>query len=315
MHGLSGDPRRGDRRQGDRYLGDPYRYPGTETTQLFTPASVWRGASAAVAVLSFDVDAETPLLAEDPRFEHHLSTMSHQAYGPKVGVPRILSMLARHAKPATFFFPGLTAERWPRTVEQVLEAGHEVALHGYTHTSPVDNTEQEQITELERGLAALDRFGIKPAGYRSPMWSIARCTLEALGTFGLTYDSSLFDDDRPYLLETPGGRLAELPIHWCLDDWEQYVYVPEPDLGHTINRPSEVAKLWIEELDAMRRTGSLCVLTCHPFASGRPSRLAAIERFIEFAEECGDVSFKRADEVARALLHVPEQQITTARPD
>ena len=73
------------------------------------------------------------------------------------------------------------------------------------------------------------------------------------------------------MLETPNGRIAELPIHWALDDWEQYVYVPDPDFGHVINRPSQVAELWIEELDAMRETNSLCVLTCHPFASGRPN--------------------------------------------
>jgi hypothetical protein len=53
----------------------------------------------------------------------------------------------------------------------------------------------------------------------------------------------MFDDDRPYLLDTPTGRLADLPIHWCLDDWEQHIYVPDPDFGHIINRPSIVAQL------------------------------------------------------------------------
>jgi len=52
----------------------------------------------------------------------------------------------------------------------------------------------------------------------------------------------------------------------------------------------------------MRETNSLCVLTCHPFASGRPSRIRAIERFIEFADSCGDVAFSRADSVAGAVL-------------
>jgi hypothetical protein len=35
--------------------------------------------------------------------------MSHQAYGPRVGVPRILDLLAEHAIEATFFVPGVTA--------------------------------------------------------------------------------------------------------------------------------------------------------------------------------------------------------------
>jgi peptidoglycan/xylan/chitin deacetylase (PgdA/CDA1 family) len=282
-------------------------------TQRFVPPEVWRGSNAAIAMLTFDVDAETPLLAEDVHYTQHLSTMSHQAYGPKVGLPRILKLLARRGKEATFFFPGMTVERWPKLVDTVLEAGHEVALHGYSHKSPVYFTPQEQRDELERGLAALDKFGVRPTGYRAPMWSSSNTTLDALAEFGFHYDSSMFDDDRPYLLDTPAGRIAELPIHWCLDDWEQYVYVPDPDLGHTINRPSIVAQLWTEELDAMRDTGSMAVLTCHPFCSGRPSRVRAIETFIDFAEQCHDVSFARADVLSDALLATPTRLITDER--
>jgi len=28
------------------------------------------------------------------------------------------------------------------------------------------------------------------------------------------------DDDRPYGLSTAAGEVAELPVHWSLDDWE-----------------------------------------------------------------------------------------------
>ncbi len=44
------------------------------------PAGDWRRSAAAVAVLSFDVDAEAPILAEDDHYVQGLSTMSHQAY-------------------------------------------------------------------------------------------------------------------------------------------------------------------------------------------------------------------------------------------
>lgn len=287
---------------------------GLNTTWRYAPLHRWLGDRAALVLLTFDVDAETPLLAAGEEYEHHLSTMTHQAYGPNVGLPRILAMLERRHLPATFFFPGLTAERWPGTVGRVLEAGHEVALHGYTHRTPTGLSGAEQLEELERGMAALERCGARPVGYRAPLWSTTAVTLEALGAHGLRYDSSLFDDDRPYLLDTPTGRLAELPVHWSLDDWEQYVYVPAPDLGHTINRPSIVAQLWSEELEAMRATSSLCVLTCHPFASGRPSRLAAIEQFIDFVESRGDVSFSRADAVADRLLATPDGDLQAVRP-
>jgi peptidoglycan/xylan/chitin deacetylase (PgdA/CDA1 family) len=123
------------------------------------------------------------------------------------------------------------------------------------------------------------------------------------------------DDDRPYLLDTPSGRLAEMCPQWYLDDWEQYVYVPDPNLGATINRPSVVAQLWIEELEGERETGSLLMLTCHPFASGRPGRIKAIEKLIEFADSCGDVAFTRADDLAQRLLAVPDSELSENRPD
>jgi hypothetical protein len=51
------------------------------------PAGDWRQGAAAVAVLSFEVDAEAPILAEGDHFAEDLSTMSHQAYGPRVSIP------------------------------------------------------------------------------------------------------------------------------------------------------------------------------------------------------------------------------------
>jgi peptidoglycan/xylan/chitin deacetylase (PgdA/CDA1 family) len=231
--------------------------------------------------------------------------MSHQAYGPRVGVGRILDLLERYDLPSTFFIPGVSAERWPVAVEQVLEHGHEVALHGYTHRHPVHLSPREQREELERSLKALGRFGVTPVGYRAPNWELTRYTLDLLGEFGLRYDSSLMDDDRPYAMLLGGGKLAELPVQWLLDDWEQYAFLPEPNIGQQLEAPSKVVELWTAELDAMRQFGSLCVLTCHPFLTGRPSRMQALERFIQFALSHGDIRFARADEIAALVTSDP----------
>ena len=266
------------------------------------PGGDWRGNAAAVALLTFDLDAEAPVLAEGEHYAEDLSTMSHQAYGPKIGVPRILDLLAHQEIEATFFVPGVTAERWPVSVEKILASGHEVALHGHSHRRLPGMTEAEQLADLERGLAALARLGVEPVGYRAPYWQLPRVTLDALPQHGIRYDSSLMDDDRPYRLTTSGGEIAELPVHWSLDDWEQYAFLPDPDIGQRIENPRDVAEIWKGELDAMRQTNSLCVLTCHPFLSGRPSRVRAIKDFIAFARECDDVRFSRADRLADAVL-------------
>jgi len=52
----------------------------------------------------------------------------------------------------------------------------------------------------------------------------------------------------------------------------------------------------------MRKTNSLCVLTCHLFLSGRPSRPRAIEDFLKFARELDDIRFSRADRIADLVL-------------
>ena len=275
------------------------------------PRDDWRQGAAAVAGLTFDVDAEAPILTEGARYAEHLSTMTHQAYGPRVGVPRILGMLARIGIEATFFVPGVTAERWPDTVRAILEGGHEVALHSHLHRPLVDLTAIEQRDDLERGLEALAALGVTPRGYRAPLWQLTRETLDLLAGAGIVYDSSLMDDDRPYAVRSGDGWLAELPVHWSLDDWEQYAFLPDPQIGQQIETPAKVLELWTGELDAMRSTGSLCLVTCHPFLSGRPSRVRAIERFVDAARAHGDVTFERCDRLAARVLVDTESETET----
>lgn len=271
-----------------------------EGAAIHTQARSWRGSSACVAALTFDVDAESPILAEGRRYADYAMVMTHQAFGPRVGVPRILKLLAELDVPATFFIPGLTAERYPAMVESILEQGHEVAHHTYTHRPPVSMTDQEERADFERALGVLDRFSVQPKGYRAALWQSSWRTPTLVAEYGMTYDSSLMDADTPYLLSTPGGEIAELPPHWSLDDWEQYAFLPEPRIGEIIGSPKGVADMWINELRAMRKHNALFMLTCHPFLSGRASRIEALRAVIEAGLEFGDVAFSTCAEVAAA---------------
>ena len=258
----------------------------------------WLGESAALAVLSFDVDAESVVLAEDPRHADNPMLISHQAYGPEVGVPRLLDLLAQYGVPATFFVQGLTAELHPAVVEAILEAGHEVGHHSFSHRSPVGLDDAEERRELERGLVVLERFGVRPEGYRTPSWEPSWRTCALVAEYGLAYDSSLAGDDRPYVLETGSGPLVELPVSWWLDDWQQTAYLP-PLARNQTRSLEEVAALWCGELDAYARHGSLFVLTCHPFLSGRPGRVEIVRRLVEHALERGDVELVTCAEAAK----------------
>jgi len=259
----------------------------------------WLGDSACLACLTFDFDAETPILVESGRHARNAGVMSHQAYGPLVGVPRILDLLREYSLPATFFVPGWTADRYPNVVEAILKAGHEIGHHSYAHKSPFALTEDEERADFERALASLRALGAEPKGFRCPSWEPGWRTPQIVAEYGLDYDSSLMDSDKPYVLDTGAGEIVELPVHWSLDDWEQYVYIPDPSFRSAIEAPTKVLDLWTSELDAMRRYGCLFVLTCHPSLSGRPHRVEVLRTLIDRALAFGDVEFVACSEASR----------------
>ncbi|GLX07320.1 polysaccharide deacetylase [Microbispora sp. NBRC 16548] len=272
----------------------------------------WRGGAAAVVTLTFDVDAETPVLAHGRDYARHASTMSHQAYGPEVGLPRILDLLGELGVPATFFVPGWVAEQRPGLAASIVERGHEVAHHSYSHRPPTSMTPQEERADFERGLEVFAGQGIEIAGHRAALWEASWQTPDLVAEHGLLYDSSLMGDDRPYRLVTGSRDIVELPVHWSLDDWEQYAFLPAPHVGSMIESPLKVLEMWRTELDGMRHYGCLFNLCVHPFLSGRPGRAMALRRFVEYALECGDVRFARCREVAGLAAADPD--LTTRRP-
>ena len=276
----------------------------------------WPAGSRAAACFTFDVDAESAILAADPAAAGRRSVMSHQAYGPRTGVPRLLRTLDRTRIKATFFVPGYTAERWPAVVRSIRDAGHEIAHHGYLHESVAALSPEDEERILVRGLAALDAVaGIRPSGWRAPMWESSWSSAALLAKHGFRYDSSLMDADEPYLLAVgDSGSLVELPIHWSLDDWEPYVYLPDLSGSGAIASPAEVVARWTLELDAMVAAGGLFNLTNHPFVSGRPSRAAGLETLIEHARSIDGLWIATCDEIARWVETLGLEPVDDQRP-
>lgn len=265
----------------------------------------WTRGAAAVATLTFDVDAETPILARGKHYADHVTVMSHQSYGPDVGVPRILDLLDRMAVPATFFLPGWVAEHRPWLAKSIIDRGHEIAHHSYSHRPPTMLSVAEQRQDFERALEVFAAQGVEVVGHRAANWGATRETLDLVVEHGLGYDSSLMGDDRPYLVESGRGPIVELPVHWSLDDWEQYAFLPEPAIGTAIESPAKVEEMWRAELDAMRVHRCLFNVCMHPFLTGRPGRLAALARLIAHARDCGDVTFARCRDVAQWVTEDP----------
>jgi peptidoglycan/xylan/chitin deacetylase (PgdA/CDA1 family) len=284
------------------------------------PGFAWPAGVRAAACFTFDVDAESPILFDHPEAAGWMDVMSHQAYGPRTGVPRLLRMLDRQAIRATFFVPGYTAERWPEVVRSIRDAGHEIGHHGYLHEgarSAADVAEEER--RLLRGLEALDAVaGIRPSGYRAPMWELSYQLPALLAKHGFRYDSGLMDADHPYRLAVsaePGApSIVELPCHWSLDDWEPYVYLPGLSGSGAIASPAEVIARWTLELEALVEEGGLFMLTNHPFVSGRPSRVVGLERLIERAKAIDGLWIASAAEIAAHAATLPLDPIVHSPP-
>ena len=275
------------------------------------PGFRWPDGVRAAACFTFDVDAEAVMLSDVPGVEAHLDVMSHQEYGPRTAVPRLLRLLDKLGVRVTFFVPGYTAERWPMVARSIRDAGHEIAHHGYMHESSRGATAEVEERRLLRGLEALDTvLGIRPVGYRSPNWETTYALPGLLASHRFRYASNLMDSDWPYVLAAspePGApTLVELPIHWSLDDWGRYNYLPGLTGSGVIEDPVNVVAAWRRELDALVAEGALFNLTNHPFVSGRASRAAALGTLIEHAKTidglwvatCGEI----ADWVARLAL-------------
>jgi hypothetical protein len=99
-----------------------------------------------------------------PQNADRMSVISHQAYGPLVGVPRLLGLLERHRVRSTFFVPGYTAHRYPAWCVTSSRPGTRSPTTATCTNSRPGVSAQEEADHLDRGLAALEEV---PASARS----------------------------------------------------------------------------------------------------------------------------------------------------
>lgn len=264
-----------------------------------------RTAPRLTVALTFDHDA----ISDSVRRADPPVKLSHAEFGHRVGVPRIIELLAREAIPSTWFVPGNTLELFPDDTRAILDGGHELACHGWFHEDFSELEPGDQRAILERSIAAVVReTGSPPLGFRAPYWALGADTLALLEDTGFAYDSSLMADDyRPYRIRRgdrhsttdgstfgPEGQLVEVPVYWTLDDWPLF----EPGQGRDgLAAPSTVLEIWIAELRYAyeHAPGGLLTITMHPECIGRGHRMAMVEAFIAEAKSLDGVAFDRLD--------------------
>jgi peptidoglycan-N-acetylglucosamine deacetylase len=258
---------------------------------------MWPGEHRSAFAFTFDLDAEA-LWLDDDLVLNDAVLRSHGRYATQVAVPAILELLDGHDVAATFFVVGMVAEAYPHVISQILDAGHEVAAHGYTHRSPIDLSAKERGTELERVREVLTHVGAEVAGYRAPSWQLPPKGIVELDAQGFGYSSNLMDSVHPY--RHPGTRVVELPIHWTLDDSPFLLFDPR-DWSGEIRSNKVVSEIWRSEGAAIHEMGGATVLALHPQLIGRPGRLALLEEMLDFATGLDGAWIARCTDIAQQV--------------
>jgi peptidoglycan/xylan/chitin deacetylase (PgdA/CDA1 family) len=262
----------------------------------------WPGDAEVAVALTFDVDGEAPWLGEGQEYARRLTALSQGRFGPERGLYRVLALLAEHDIRATFYVPGHTVDHHPEAMQAIAAGGHEVAHHGYLHLASEGLDYGGQRAELEQGLTALGKHGIRPLGYRSPGWELMPETLAMLAELGFGYDSSLMADDRPYWQLSGSAPVLELPGHWSLCDWPYFGWTPYH--GGLLADPAAVERIWLDEFESARADRRVVTYTMHPEAIGRGYLTRMLDRVITAMAERGRPWFATHAEIA-ALAAAP----------
>ncbi len=266
--------------------------------------------------LTFDFDALSVWLST---FKQTTPTpLSRGEYGARVGIFRILELLRSREVPATFFVPAHTAASFPDTVRRIADEGHEIALHGFVHETPVGLTRSQEADLLQRSMERLQAIlgqAANPAGYRSPAWDLGDSTIELLEANGFLYDSSLMADDfQPYrprrndqvdsdgFVPGPESRLIEFPVAWELDDYPYFHFAARP-LNQGLRSAAEVYGIWRDEFDYCHSEigDGVFTLTTHPEIIGRGPRIRMLDQLIGHMQAKPGTRFSTLADEARRI--------------
>ncbi len=269
-----------------------------------TAIEKWPDGARCAVLLTINLDADQFWLGMFPESITRPKTLSMGEYGIKRGLDRVLYTLRQYHIRTTFFVPGLVAQNYPQAIEKIMADGHELALHGHTHTGMAQLSREAQREELALGKEALRRLsGMDPVGFRAPEGELTLETLELAQEQGFLYSSSLYEDDRPYwLLLSSGERLLEIPMHWELHDFPYFAfnYGPAfPIAQSRVSSYSQVTKTYQHEFDGYYRYGLAYVAQFTPQSIGSPGKIKILEDVLAHITQASELWIGTCGELAR----------------
>jgi putative urate catabolism protein len=281
------------------------------------PDPKWPGGAriAVQFVLNFEEGGENSVLHGDraseqflsemfnpPAFEdRHLSMEGIYEYGSRVGVWRILREFEKRNLPLTVFGVSSALERCPEVTQAFVELGHEIACHSWKWVHYQDMPEADERAHILKGVEIIKKLtGHAPLGWYTGRDS-PRTRRLVLDHGGFEYDSDYYGDDLPFWMKVrkSSGEIApHLVVPYTLDVNDMRFALPQgfsqAEDFYTYLRDS-FDVLYAEGADSpkMMSVGMHCRLL------GRPGRIIALQRFLDYIASKHNVWICRRIDIAK----------------
>ena len=261
--------------------------------------------------------------------EDSVRDLSRGVFAAEVGIPRLLNLFEKWGVKQSFFIPGHSIETFPKQMEMIVDAGHEIGAHGYTHENPTKMTRQQEADVLDKSIELIVKLcGKRPRGNVAPFWDFSKATCDLLLDRGIVYDHSMMAHDfQPYFYreikdwekvdyDKPAAtwmkpmkfgkqtKLVEIPSSWYGDDLPPMMFMDKEGTGMGYTSPQTIEQLWRDRFDWMYREyqSATYTVTIHPDVSGHPQNLLMLERLYDHMAKHDGVEFVTFGEIADRFL-------------
>ncbi|MEM1309697.1 MAG: allantoinase PuuE [Cyanobacteria bacterium P01_D01_bin.71] len=251
---------------------------------------ILHGDPASEAFLSEIIGAQ-PLLGV-----RHLNMESMYEYGSRAGFWRLHRLFTQRQLPVTVYAVAMALERHPDAGKAMVEAGWEVASHGYRwidYQYVGADTEREHIRQAVEIHTRV--IGSRPLGFYQGRVSpnTRRLVIEE---GGFLYDADSYADDLPYWVK--GGDRPHLVIPYTLDNNDMRFATAQG-----FNSGDQFFTYLKDAFDLLYAEGEtapkMMSVGLHCRLSGRPGRAAALARFLDYVQSRDRVWICRRVDIAR----------------
>jgi len=244
-------------------------------------------------------------------------------YGSRVGIWRLMEVLDKYAIRASAPTNAEVCFYYPEVVREAVRRNWELMGHGLNNSRTLGGLEKDEERSVIRAcVEALSSAAGRPVkGWLGPGLVETFNTLELLAELGVEYVSDWCNDDQPYPIEVPTGRLIGVP--YCMEINDFYAF-----LGAGLD-PESFYRMMCDQFDVLyaegARAGRIFGLCLHPFVAGQAYRSKWIDKGLKYilshdhvwaatAEEIAGWYFERYYVDALAALRRRAAATSTARP-